>query len=142
LKVNDPVLAHRTIDEIRSAGAVERVAVGSFGTRVLRAARAYEPRLLTGASREETRLALYRSRIRWPARNPPNDAFQVPERSGSTRVVTPRFVRHAHRAGVAVQVWTVNDEADMRRLLDWGVNGLISDRPDIAVQVVRTRHAT
>ncbi len=139
LKVNDPVLAHRAIDEVRSAGAIDRVAIGSFGTRVLRAARAYEPRLLTGASREETRLALYRSRIRWPSRNPPNDAFQVPEVSGSTRVVSPLFVRHAHHAGVAVQVWTVNDETDMHRLLDWSVDGLISDRPDIAVEVVRRR---
>ena len=141
LKVNDPVLAYRTIDEVRAAGAIERVALGSFGTRVLRAARACEPRLLTGASREETRLALYRSKIRWPVRNPPNDAFQVPELSGSTRVVSPRFVRDAHQRGVAVQVWTVNEADDMRRLLDWGVDGLISDRPDVAVEVVSGRHA-
>jgi glycerophosphoryl diester phosphodiesterase len=141
LKENDPALAHRTIDEVRAAGALERVAVGSFGTRVLRAARTCEPRLLTGASREETRLALYRSWIRWPVRHPPNDAFQVPERAGSTRVVSPRFVRYAHETGVAVQVWTVNDAADMRRLLDWGVDGLISDRPDIAVEVVNNRFA-
>lgn len=141
LKVNEPELAHRTIDEVRAAGAIERVAIGSFGTRVLRAARAYEPRLVTGASREETRLALYRSRIHWPARHPPNDAFQVPELSGSTRVVSPRFVKHAHSRGIAVQVWTVNDAGDMRRLLDWGVDGLISDRPDIAVEVVSGRFA-
>lgn len=139
LKVNDPVLAYRTIDEVRAAGAIERAAVGSFGTRVLRAARAYEPRLVTGASRQETRLALYRSRIHWPVRHPPNDAFQVPEWSGSTRVVSPRFVKHAHERGVAVQVWTVNDADDMRRLLDWGVDGLISDRPDLAVEVVSRR---
>ena len=141
LKENDPALAHRTIDEVRAAGALERVAVGSFGTRVLRAARTCEPRLLTGASREETRLALYRSWIRWPVRRPPNDAFQVPEQAGTTRVVSPRFVRYAHETGVAVQVWTVNDAADMRRLLDWGVDGLISDRPDIAVEVVNNRFA-
>lgn len=139
LKVNEPALAHRTIDEVRAAGAIDRVALGSFGTRVLRAARAYEPRLVTGASREETRLALYRSRIHWPVRHPSNDAFQVPELSGSTRVVSPRFVKHAHARGIAVQVWTVNDAADMRRLLDWGVDGLISDRPDIAVEVVKAR---
>jgi len=139
LKVNDPDLAHKTIEEVRAAGALERVAVGSFGTRVLRAARTYEPRILTGASRAETRLALYRSWARWPVRNPPNDAFQVPEHSGATHVVSPRFVRYAHETGVAVQVWTVNDAADMRRLLDWGVDGLISDRPDIAVEVVRAR---
>jgi glycerophosphoryl diester phosphodiesterase len=51
-------------------------------------------------------------------------------------VISPRFVRYAHAAGVAVQVWTVNEAADMRRLLGWGVDGLISDRPDIAVEVV------
>jgi glycerophosphoryl diester phosphodiesterase len=142
LKTNDPVLAHKTIDEVRAAGALDRVAVGSFGTRVLRAARKYEPRILTGASREETRLALYRSWIRWPVRHPPNDVFQVPEVSGSTRVVSRRFVEYAHAVGVAVQVWTVNEIADMRRLLDWGVDGLISDRPDRAVEVVASRHAT
>jgi glycerophosphoryl diester phosphodiesterase len=139
LKVNDADLAYKTIDEVRAAGALDRVAVGSFGTRVLREARRYEPRILTGASREETRLALYRSWIRWPVRYPRHDAFQVPEQAGSTRVVSPRFVRYAHDAGVAVQVWTVNDPADMRRLLDWGVDGLISDRPDTAVEVVRAR---
>lgn len=139
LKVNDPVLAHRTIDAVRAAGALERVALGSFGTRVLRAARACEPRIPTGASREETRLALYRSWIRWPVRRPGYREFQVPEFAGSTRVVSPRFVRYAHEAGVAVRVWTVNDEADMQRLLSWGVDALISDRPDLAVQVVRAR---
>ena len=137
LKVNEPQLAHRTIDEVRAVDAVDRVSLGSFGTRVLRAARAYEPRIRTGSSREETRLALYRSWCRWPVANPPFDAYQVPEVSGTTRVVSRRFVEYAHRAGVAVQVWTVDDEGDMRRLIDWGIDGIISDRPDIAVEVVR-----
>jgi glycerophosphoryl diester phosphodiesterase len=142
LKVNAPALAHKTIDLVRAAGALDRVALGSFGTRVLRAARAYEPAIRTGSSHEETRLALYRSWVRWPARRPRYREFQVPERSGSTRVVSPRFVRYAHDAGISVHVWTVDDPADMRRLLDWGVDGLISDRPDIAVEVVAgLRHA-
>jgi glycerophosphoryl diester phosphodiesterase len=139
LKVNEPELARKTIDAVRAAGAVERVALGSFGTRVLRAARTYEPAIRTGSSREETRLALYRSWIHCPVRRPPYQEFQVPELSGSTRVVSSRFVRYAHEAGIAVHVWTVNDPADMQRLLDWGVDGLISDRPDLAVEVVRAR---
>jgi glycerophosphoryl diester phosphodiesterase len=139
LKLNDAALAQRTIDAVRAADAVDRVAIGSFGTRVLRAARAYEPRIATGASREETRLALYRSWVRWPVRHPAYKEFQVPEVAGSTRVVSPRFVRCAHQAGVAVMVWTVNYESDMRRLLDWGVDALISDRPDRAVEVVKAR---
>jgi glycerophosphoryl diester phosphodiesterase len=136
LKVNDPELARRAIDDLRAAGALDRVALGSFGGRVLRAARAYEPRLPTGAGREETRWALYRSWVRWPLTNPPYREFQVPEHSGSTTIVTPRFIEHAHRAGIPVKVWTVNDPGDMRRLLDWGVDGLITDRPDLAVQIV------
>ena len=143
LKVNDPVLAHKTIDEVRAAGALDRVAVGSFGTRVLRAARAYEPRILSGASREETRLALYRSWVRWPVRHPPNDAFQVPEqlrrdprRLAALRAATPTTPASRCRCGPS------NEAADMQRLLDWGVDGIISDRPDRAVEVVRGRHAT
>ena len=137
LKLNEPALAHGAIDAIRGADAVERSALGSFGTQVLRAAREYEPRIPTGASREETRLALYRSWVRWPVARPRYREFQVPELSGSTRVVSRRFVKYAHEAGVAVRVWTVNAEADMRRLLDWGVDALISDHPDVAVQLVR-----
>ena len=137
LKVNSPELARRTIDEVRAAKAVDYVSLGSFGTRVLRAARAYEPAIATGSSREETRVALYRSWIRWPVRAPAYRAYQVPELAGSTRVVSPRFVRDAHGAGCAVQVWTVDNEADMRRLLGWGVDAIISDRPDIAVPVAR-----
>jgi glycerophosphoryl diester phosphodiesterase len=138
LKVDDPELAHKTIDAVRAAGAVDRVALGSFGTRVLRAARVYEPRIRTGSSQEETRLALYRSWVRWPVRRPSYQEYQVPESSGSTRVVSPRFVRYAHAAGLAVKVWTVDEETDIRRLMGWGVDAIISDRPDTAVKVVRS----
>ena len=138
LKVNDQELAARTIEEVRAADAVSRVALGSFGWRVLRAARTIEPRIPTGAAREETRWALYRSWIGWPLGKTAYREFQVPERSGKTMIVSPRFVAHAHRAGLAVKVWTVNDAEDMRRLLGWGADALISDRPDLAVEVVRS----
>jgi glycerophosphoryl diester phosphodiesterase len=138
LKLNEPELAHRTIDEVRAADAVDRVALGSFGTRVLRAARVYEPRIATGSSREETRLFLYRSWVRWPVRRPAYQEFQVPELAGATRVVSPRFVRYAHEAKCSVKVWTVDEESDMRRLLSWGVDAIISDRPDIAVRVAKS----
>jgi glycerophosphoryl diester phosphodiesterase len=142
LKVNATELASRTVDEIRAADAIERVALGSFYWHVLHAARASEPRLRTGASREETRWALYRSWVAWPLGHPAYREFQVPERSGSTTIVTPRFIAHAHRAGLPVKVWTVNDPADMRRFLGWGVDALISDRPDLAVAALRAHSST
>ncbi|HEX2452323.1 MAG TPA: glycerophosphodiester phosphodiesterase [Vicinamibacterales bacterium] len=137
LKVNEPELAERSLREVREAGALERVSFGAFGWRVLHAVREREPGIKTGAAREETRWALYRSWVAWPLGRTAYSEFQVPERAGSTTIVTPRFIAHAHRAGLPVKVWTVNDEADMRRLLAWGVDGLISDRPDIAARAVR-----
>jgi glycerophosphoryl diester phosphodiesterase len=139
LKVNESELARRVIDEVRGANAIERVALGAFGWRVLHTARELEPRIATGASREEVRWALYRSRIRWPLGVPRYREFQVPEEAGATRIITPRFINHAHRAGLPVKVWTVNDPADMHRLLEWGVDALISDRPDLAIAAVRSR---
>jgi glycerophosphoryl diester phosphodiesterase len=138
MKVNRPELARAVVATVRQAGAIERVCLGAFGRRVLGAARRLEPRIATSAAREEVRWALYRSWCRWPVSQVAYDGYQVPELSGRTRVVSPRFVDHAHRAGLGVQVWTVDTEADARRLLAWGVDALITDRPDRIVPLVRS----
>lgn len=140
LKSADPALVDRTIAEVRAADAVGRVTLGSFYWRPLHHARKAEPRIRTGSSREETRLALYKSYLHLPLGRPAFREFQVPEAVGRTTVVTPRFIAHAHRAGLPVKVWVVDHREDMERLLAWGVDGLISDRPDVAAQVVATYH--
>lgn len=137
LKVNGIELARATVAVVRAADAVDRVCLGSFGLRVLQAARASEPAVATSAAREEVRWALYRSWCRWPVSRVGYDGYQVPEWSGRTRVVSPRFVVAARRARLAVHVWTVDDESDARRLLAWGVDALITDRPDVIVPLVR-----
>lgn len=65
------------------------------------------------------------------------DAVQVPEQHGRVRIVTPRFIDYAHRAGAEVHVWTVNDEADMRRLVSMGVDGIVTDRADVALAALQ-----
>ena len=137
MKANRPALAAGVVEAVRAANAVDRVCLGSFGLRVLRAARRLEPRIATSAAREEVRWALYRSWVRWPVRRVPYAGYQVPEFAGTTRVVSPRFIDYAHRAGLGVQVWTVDIEPDARRLLAWGVDALITDRPDIMVPLVQ-----
>jgi glycerophosphoryl diester phosphodiesterase len=62
------------------------------------------------------------------------DALQIPERRGVVRVVTRRLIDAAHRAGVEVHVWTVNDPEDMRRLVTAGVDGIVTDRADLALR--------
>ena len=106
---------------------------------MLREARRLEPALATSAAREEVRWALYRSWCRWPVAHPPYDGYQVPEWAGRTQVVSPRFVADAHHAGLGVQVWTVDREEDARRLLGWGVDALITDRPDVIVRTLSSR---
>ncbi len=137
MKVNSAELARATLDVVRAAGALDRVCLGAFGLRCLRAARAMEPAVATSAGREEVRWALYRSWFGLSPSRPPYGGFQVPERAGATRVVSPRFVRAVHRAGLFVHVWTVDTAADARRLLDVGVDGIITDRPDLTVPAVR-----
>jgi len=137
LKVNSEVLAHAAVAVVRQANAVDRVCFGSFGLRVLRAVRSIEPAVATSAAREEVRWALYRSRCRWPVMRVDYGGYQVPELAGRTRVVSERFVNDAHRAGLAVQVWTVDTAEDTRRLLAWGIDALITNRPDIIVPLVR-----
>lgn len=137
LKGSDPELGRRAVAVVRQAGALDRVWFGGFSSAILRATREAEPAARTSAAREEVRWFLYRSWLRLAPARTAYQAFQVPEMAGRTRVVSPRFVRAAAAAGVSVHVWTVDLPTDMERLLGWGVDGLISDRPDLAAQVIR-----
>ena len=132
MKSSDPRLARAVVDDIRAAGAISRVTVGSFQKGALDAVRALDPAIRTGADTDDVRNGVDGLRTR-----PVFDAFQVPEVFAGMRVVTPEFIARAHDAGVSVLVWTVNHLDDMRRLLEWGVDGLITDRPDLAVPLVR-----
>jgi len=137
MKQNSPEMARAAVETVRRADAVDRVCLGSFGLRVVRAARALDAAVATSAAREEVRWALYRSWFRRPVSHVGYETYLVPERAGLTRLVSPRFVEHAHRMNLRVHVWTVDTERDARRLLGWGVDGLITDRPDVMVPLIR-----
>lgn len=70
---------------------------------------------------------------------PPVEAMQLPEFYHGLRVVTPRLIERAHRHGIRVHVWTVDDEGEMDRLLDWGVDGIVTNKPDVALRA-RSRY--
>lgn len=63
------------------------------------------------------------------------DALQIPPRHGRLRILSPRLIAAAHDHGIEVHVWTINDPDDMRRLLEMGVDGLVTDRADVALRV-------
>jgi glycerophosphoryl diester phosphodiesterase len=135
MKVNSREMGEAVARDVRQAGAVERVCAAGYGARSIAAARAALPEMACSACHAEVRLAVYRTWARWPARRVRYGGYQVPEQTGTLRIVSRRFIRYAHRAALKVQVWIVDQEHDMWRLLEWGVDGLISNRPDRAVRV-------
>ncbi len=141
MKDNSVTLARATVRSVREADAVDRVCLGAFGRRALREARQLEPALATSASREEVRWALYRSWVRWPVSRVAYRGYQIPEVSRRRHVASPRFVADAHRAGLRVQVWTVDSEEAVARLTACGVDDFITDRPDIVLPAVRAHAA-
>jgi glycerophosphoryl diester phosphodiesterase len=124
---------------IEEAGAGDRTLVVSESTPTIRRFREVSGgRVATASSSAElisfyllSRLGLSRAaRTRY-------QALQGPETYHGLRIVTPGFIRAAHGQGLRVDVWTIDSEADMRRLLGYGVDGIMSDRPDILARVLR-----
>ena len=135
MKVDSREMGEAVAQAVRAAGAADRVCAAGYGWHSAAAARAALPEMARSACHSEVRLAVYRTLARWRIRRPRYGGYQVPEMNGARRIVSPRFIRDAHQEGLRVHVWTVDHERDMRRLLDWGVDGLISNRPDLAVRV-------
>lgn len=129
------------VQAIRDAGALERVCVGSFApgrTAALRAA------LGPGLAWSPAHAGVARVWLRgWglPLPLPGCAALHVPTRFRGVPVVTPRMLAAAHRAGIQVHVWTVDDPAEMARLLDMGVDGLMTDRPAVLKRLLQERGA-
>jgi glycerophosphoryl diester phosphodiesterase len=134
LKQGDPELSRAVIGVIRRRTAVDRVCVGSFHRRAVEVIRAEAPDIATSASEPEARKTLYRS---WfgvpPLSAKPYVAFQVPERAGRLKVVSPAFIKQVHAEDAVIQVWVIDGYDDVKRLFTWGVDGVISDRPDVAI---------
>lgn len=150
LRVNVDVKAAAAVVPVAAAiertRAHDRVCVTSFSVLRRRATLArLSRRVATSAGRPEVAAAVLGARsgrgraraVRTALRAV--DSVQVPERSGGVTVVDARFVDAVHAAGRQVHVWTVNDPADMERLLDLGVDGLVTDRADVLRDVLARR---
>jgi glycerophosphoryl diester phosphodiesterase len=134
MKDGSAALARAVIDVVGRTDAVDRVCVGSFHQLGLNIIRAEAPAMATSASESEARWTLYRSWCAWPLPGQrPYCAFQVPQTAGRLRVITPAFLRQAHQDGARVDVWVIDHPDEVTRLFDLGVDGVISDRPDLAV---------
>lgn len=132
IKQVSPSLAAPLCRKLRAAGATGRVIVASFSDAALNDFRAACPEVLTSMTERELRPLVLLSKVGLSRlARAPGQVAQVPVRGGGVTVVTPAFVRAMHARGVAVQVWTIDDPAEMRRLVGLGVDGIITNRPDL-----------
>lgn len=139
IKGNDVRTAERVVGVIREHDAVGRVIIGGFSHPVLETIRRAAPDLPTSASRVEARQALTRSHFWLPPRRPAFELLQMPFRLRGTQMFRRSFVRAARRGNLPVQAWIVDDPIDMHQLIGWGVSGIISDRPDLAVELLKSQ---
>jgi len=138
VEVKDPAAAGPLADAVARHAAEVRVLIASEHERRRRGARGYAGPW--GASRWQVLTFWLTHRLPGGGPYTPEaDVLQIPEWWKGRRIVTPRLVEQAHRRNLPVQVWTVDDVDTMQRLLDWGVDGIQTDRPDLLAGVLTER---
>lgn len=122
---------------IRERKMTSKIVIGSFSHSLMEKFRRACPEIATSASPIEVSQFIARSKdAREASYKPAMQALQVPEYAVGQRVLTESFVEAAHRHKLKVHAWTVNEKADMRRLIEIGVDGLMTDYPDRLMELL------
>ncbi len=125
---------------IRKYKMQDKVLVASFYDDRMREFRKNCPEVATSSARRETTaFVLFTKGYLGRLNSPRFNSLQVPEESGGITVMTEAFVRAAHERGLAVEPWTINDPEQMRKYIQWGVDGIITDRPDLMLEILGRR---
>ena len=130
-KQSEPSVTAPLCEMIRTHKMTEKVIVGSFRQTAIDEFRQACPEVATSATPAEVMEFLTLSKTGLSeSYNPPMQALQIPEKVNRLSVVTKDFVENAHRKNLKIHVWTINETADMERLLNLGVDGIMTDYPD------------
>lgn len=137
IKKTNTSMAKPFCETIREYNMQDKVLVASFHDERLKEFRTECPEVATSSAKNETTVfVLLTKAFLGGFYSPKFYSLQVPEESGGITVMTESFVRAAHARNLAVEPWTINDEETMRKFIEWGVDGLITDRPDIMLNVL------
>lgn len=140
LKTKGEPIVDAFIAVLEENQAKRRVLGASFHLENLKLLRKKEPRITTSISTVEVVNYLFMHKTRTlPKRlhKSRQIIFQVPPRQGPIVVITPSFVQAMHERNAIIQVWTINDKAEMERLFKMGVDSVMTDRPALAMEVVK-----
>ena len=124
-----------TLELMRKMKCFERICLASFSdNRLAKVRHALGSDVCTSAGPQSV-FALKLASWGLPMAAPPVQCAQVPIAEYGVTIVTSGFIKHCNKHGIAVHVWTIDEEDEMRRLIRLGVNGLITDRPTLLKQV-------
>jgi glycerophosphoryl diester phosphodiesterase len=144
IDVKDPSAIGPLVEVLSRTGAVDRVCVAAFSDRRVRAARAaLGPRLCTSVGPREVARLRAASYGRWLRRMAPLGVpcVQVPTVAARLALVDRRFVETAHALGMHVHVWTIDDRDEIERVLDLGVDGVMTDELEVLRDALIARGA-
>lgn len=137
IKKTNASMAKPFCDMIRKYDMQDKVLVASFHDERLKEFRAECPEVATSSAKNETTTFVLLTKVFLGGfYSPYFYSLQVPEKSSGITVMTEGFVRAAHARNLAVEPWTINDEETMRKFIEWGVDGIITDRPDLMLKVL------
>ena len=140
IKPGDPTAAAALCEAVRGAGMQDLVTVASFSTDIQRAFRAACPEVLISAAAGDMIGYELCHLLRLDGLYAPDfELFQVPEQIGPLALVDKRFISVARQRNLPVQVWTVNEEEQMERLVDLGVDGIVTDHPVRLLNILHRR---
>jgi glycerophosphoryl diester phosphodiesterase len=126
---------------IRKYGMQDKVVIASFHDEAMQNFRKTCPQVATSASRGEvTKFVLLGKVFLSGLVTPPYQSIQPPydpRESMNIPIMTKRFIHEAHAKNVAVEPWTVDDPQRMRQYIEWGVDGIMTDRPDLMIEVLK-----
>lgn len=126
-------------DLLQRTRSLDRVCIGSFSDRRLERLRAQFGRELCTSMGPSGVARMRASSFGLGRRVPPGDCMQIPASTRGVPLVDRRFVERAHRSDIAIHVWTIDEPEEMNRLLDLGVDGIMTDRPAVLREVLRGR---
>ncbi|MGE4545079.1 MAG: glycerophosphodiester phosphodiesterase [Pedobacter sp.] len=132
IKQDSPAIEKATLDVIRQAGMLDRVLLASENDAVMSRLRPLCNAQHIPTSYSYGELVSFFAWLQGGCASPylpPAAALQIPETYEGQTLITPQTVAAAHALNLEIHVWTVNESADMERLLRMGVDGVMSDRP-------------
>ena len=149
IKDRDLAAAERVLSRVIEQGAAKRVIIGSFHDSTMKFVRNTYPGIITSFSRNDILAFMATRRLRRAPARSWGGAMLIPEFIGGGeyecrgdratrgfRIITRGLICDAHRFGIPVLAWTINRPENMRRLIEWGIDGIVTDRIDLLKQVM------